>query len=76
MPPEPRTSLLQPETPGITRPPPSVWTVVLLRDIDGLDTDETAQALSNSRGVVKTRLHRAHRALRSLLAPLFRGGNV
>ena len=65
-----------PETPGITRPPPSVWTVVLLRDIDGLDTDETAQALSNGRGVVKTRLHRTRRAPPSLLAPLFRGGNV
>jgi RNA polymerase sigma-70 factor (ECF subfamily) len=46
-------------------------TVLLLRDIEGLDTEETAQALGISQGVVKTRLHRARQALRSLLNPYF-----
>jgi RNA polymerase sigma-70 factor (ECF subfamily) len=58
------------ELPGIYR------TVLLLRDIEGLDTDETAQMLATSPGVVKTRLHRARQALRSLLDPYFREGEV
>jgi RNA polymerase sigma-70 factor (ECF subfamily) len=51
-------------------------TVLFLRDIEGLDTEETARALGTSAGVVKTRLHRARQALRSLLDPHFRGDNV
>ena len=34
-------------------------TVLLLRDIEGMDTDETARLLDTSAGVVKTRLHHA-----------------
>src|SRR5262249_33581127 len=44
--------------------------VLLLRDIEELDTDQTAQQLRISRGAVKTRLHRARQALRTLLEPL------
>jgi RNA polymerase sigma-70 factor (ECF subfamily) len=44
--------------------------VLLLRDIEGLDTDETAQQLGTTPGAVKTRLHRARQALRTLLEPL------
>lgn len=51
-------------------------TVLLLRDIEGLDTEETARALETSAGVVKTRLHRARQALRTLLDPYFRRGDV
>jgi RNA polymerase sigma-70 factor, ECF subfamily len=51
--------------------PESYRTVLLLRDIEGLDTEETAEALGISQGVVKTRLHRARQALRSLLNPYF-----
>jgi RNA polymerase sigma-70 factor (ECF subfamily) len=51
-------------------------TVLLLRDIEGLDTEETAQMLGTSLGVVKTRLHRGRQALRTLLDPHFRRGNV
>src|SRR5260370_613081 len=51
-------------------------TVLLVRDIEGLDTDEAAQSLGTSPGVVKTRLHRARQALRALLDPHFRGGDV
>jgi RNA polymerase sigma-70 factor (ECF subfamily) len=50
--------------------------VVVLRDIEELDTDETARILETSPGVVKTRLHRARQALRSLLDPYFRGGEA
>lgn len=43
--------------------------VLLLRDIEELDTRETAAALVVSPGAVKTRLHRARQALRTLLEP-------
>lgn len=45
--------------------------VLLLRDIEGLDTDEAAAALGLQPGAVKTRLHRARQALRTLLDPHF-----
>jgi RNA polymerase sigma-70 factor, ECF subfamily len=60
----------------ISQLPESYRTVLLLRDIEGLDTEETAQMLGISPGVVKTRLHRARQALRSLLDPHFREGNL
>jgi RNA polymerase sigma factor, sigma-70 family len=43
--------------------------VLLLRDIEGLDTEEAAELLGISPGAVKTRLHRARQALRELLEP-------
>jgi len=45
--------------------------VLILRDIEELDTDETATMLGMSPGAVKTRLHRARQALRTLLDPYF-----
>jgi RNA polymerase sigma-70 factor (ECF subfamily) len=42
-------------------------TVLELRDLEELDTDATAARLGISPNAVKTRLHRARRALRSLL---------
>ena len=45
--------------------------VLLLRDIEELDTEQTAEVLGISVPAVKTRLHRARQALRSLLEPLF-----
>jgi RNA polymerase sigma-70 factor (ECF subfamily) len=50
--------------------------VLLLRDIEGLTTEETAKFLDASTAVVKTRLHRARQALRSLLDPHFRRGDL
>ncbi len=47
-------------------------TVLILRDIEELDTTETARALGLTENVVKVRLHRARQALRSLLEPRFR----
>jgi len=49
--------------------PETYRTVLLLRDVEGLDTEETAQALAITTGAVKTRLHRARLALRELLDP-------
>ena len=46
--------------------------VLLLRDIENLDTEEAAQLLRISPGAVKTRLHRARQALRELLEPHLR----
>jgi RNA polymerase sigma-70 factor (ECF subfamily) len=45
--------------------------VLLLRDIEELDTQQTAEVLGISVPAVKTRLHRARQALRSLLEPMF-----
>jgi RNA polymerase sigma-70 factor (ECF subfamily) len=50
--------------------------VLLLRDIDGWETEETARLLDVTAGVVKTRLHRARQALRALLDGRFRGGGL
>jgi len=47
--------------------------VLLLRDIEEFDTAQTAQQLGIAPGAVKTRLHRARMALRTLLEPLILG---
>jgi RNA polymerase sigma-70 factor (ECF subfamily) len=48
-------------------------TILLLRDIEGHNTEETAELLDITPGAVKTRLHRARQALRTLLDPHMRG---
>lgn len=60
----------------ISELPDTYRIVLLLRDVEGLDTEETASMIGTSSGVVKTRLHRARQALRSLLDPHFRKGDV
>jgi RNA polymerase sigma-70 factor (ECF subfamily) len=45
--------------------------VFLLRDVDELSTQETAEALGLTEGAVKVRLHRARLALREKLADYF-----
>jgi RNA polymerase sigma-70 factor, ECF subfamily len=45
--------------------------IVMLRDIEEFSTEETAAALNTTPGAVKTRLHRARQALRTLLEPHF-----
>jgi len=47
--------------------PPAYRAVVLLRDLEELTTDETAQILGLSTDVVKTRLHRGRAAMRQKL---------
>lgn len=46
--------------------------VLMLRDIEGFDTEETAELMGVSANAVKTRLHRARLALRGLLEPHLR----
>jgi RNA polymerase sigma-70 factor (ECF subfamily) len=60
----------------ISQLPETYRIVLLLRDIEGLSTEESAQILGTTVAVVKTRLHRARQALRSLLDPHFRRDNV
>jgi RNA polymerase sigma-70 factor (ECF subfamily) len=55
---------------AINRLPALYREVLILRDIEEFDTELTARLLDVSPGVVKTRLHRARRALRSLLEPV------
>jgi RNA polymerase sigma-70 factor (ECF subfamily) len=52
---------------AIDRLPENYRTVLILRDIEELDTGETATALGIMPNAVKTRLHRARQALRTLL---------
>jgi RNA polymerase sigma-70 factor (ECF subfamily) len=47
--------------------PSDYRTILLLRDVEEFDTDQTCLLLDLSRSAVKTRLHRARQALRSLL---------
>lgn len=58
---------------AIDRLPEIYRNVLLLRDIEGLDTEETARLLDVEVGTVKVRLHRARQALRALLEPHFAG---
>jgi RNA polymerase sigma-70 factor (ECF subfamily) len=59
---------------SIDRLPEMYRVVLLLRDIEELDTSEAALVLGVSEGVVKVRLHRARHALRRLLAARFEEG--
>lgn len=56
----------------IDRLPDSHRTILILRDVEELDTEETARLLGLSVNAVKTRLHRARQALRTLLDPHLR----
>ncbi|HEY7476571.1 MAG TPA: sigma-70 family RNA polymerase sigma factor [Vicinamibacterales bacterium] len=61
---------------AIDKLPESYRTVLLLRDIEGLSTEESADALQTTANAVKIRLHRARMALRTLLAPHFEGASA
>ena len=54
---------------AIDQLPESYRTVLLLRDIEGLDTEEAAKMLGITANAVKIRLHRARMALRKLISP-------
>jgi RNA polymerase sigma-70 factor (ECF subfamily) len=53
--------------------PPGYRAVVVLRDVQGMSTAETAEILGIKEGAVKTRLHRARIFLREALGPYFEG---
>ena len=57
---------------GIERLPTNYRTVLLLRDIEELSTEEVAGMLGVTANTIKVRLHRARQALRTLLEPHFR----
>lgn len=57
---------------SIDRLPETHRTVLLLRDIEELSTEECARLLGVTENAVKIRLHRARQALRGLLDPHFR----
>lgn len=59
---------------AIEKLPESYRTVLVLRDIEELDTEEVAQALGLTANAVKVRLHRARQALRSLIETEMAGG--
>lgn len=54
---------------AIDRLPENYRTVMMLRDIEELSTNEAAEALGISPNAVKIRLHRARQALRQLIDP-------
>ena len=53
--------------------PETLRTALVLRDIEGLSTEEAATALRISEAALKVRLHRARLALRVTLAPYVTG---
>jgi len=55
---------------GITRLPEDLRVTLILRDIEGLSTSETAATLEIKEAAVKSRLHRARALLRQYLADL------
>ncbi len=59
---------------SIDQLPETHRSVLVLRDIEGHSTAETATLLGVSEGAVKTRLHRARLALRTLLDEHMKGG--
>ncbi len=56
--------------------PESYQLVLKLRDIEELDTQETASMLGIEPNAVKVRLHRARQALRTLMDERFRAGTI
>jgi RNA polymerase sigma-70 factor (ECF subfamily) len=58
---------------AIDRLPDTYRTVLLLRDIEEMSTEESAEILGISTTAAKLRLHRARQALRSQLDPQMRG---
>lgn len=61
---------------SIDRLPESHRTVLLLRDVEELDTAEAAELLGVSANAVKIRLHRARQALRTMLDPALKRGRA
>lgn len=69
-----RAELRQELDAAIRELPETYRSVLLLRDLEELSTQETAEILDLSEDVVKTRLHRARLALRQKLDETFRSG--
>ncbi|MCB8983828.1 MAG: sigma-70 family RNA polymerase sigma factor [Ardenticatenaceae bacterium] len=61
---------------AVTDLPPALKGVFVLREFEGLSTQETADALEISTDLVKTRLYRARLQLRENLADYFAGAHA
>ena len=61
---------------AIDRLPETYRMVLMLIDIEELETPEVAEMLGISPNAVKIRLHRARQALRTLLDPVFSGAAI
>ena len=59
---------------GLNRLSDEQRAVFIMRDLEGMDTDEVASKLGISRGLVRQRLHRARMGLRGFLASFTPGG--
>jgi RNA polymerase sigma-70 factor (ECF subfamily) len=57
---------------AIDQLPDNYRTILILRELNELDTEATAEVLGCTPNAVKIRLHRARQALRALLDPHFR----
>jgi RNA polymerase sigma-70 factor (ECF subfamily) len=56
---------------AVAKLPEALRVVFILRDIEGLSTQETGEVVGLSEGAVKTRLHRARLQLREMLSAYF-----
>lgn len=79
--PEPASGIESQETQALIRAcidqlPESYRVVLMLRDIEDIDTEAAAEILGMTEAAVKTRLHRARQALRGLLDPYFVKGSL
>jgi len=61
---------------GLNRLSDEQRAVFVLRDLEGMDTEEVATMLGISRGLVRQRLHRARLGLRGVLSPFLEGGRL
>ena len=61
---------------AIEKLPDNYRIVLMLRDIEGLSTEEAARTLGIEPNAAKVRLHRARQALRTLLDERFRSGAI
>ncbi len=61
-----RADLARRTTKALSELPEDARVVVVLRDVPGLSTPDTAELLGVTEGAVKVRLHRAHARLREL----------
>lgn len=61
---------------AIDRLPDDYRAILVARDIEQMNTAETAKLLNISHSLVKTRLHRARAALKRLLEPVVRHGEI
>jgi RNA polymerase sigma-70 factor (ECF subfamily) len=61
---------------GLNRLSDEQRAVFVLRDLEGMDTEEVASMLGISRGLVRQRLHRARLGLRGVLSPFLDGGKL